>query len=190
MLNSAGLVVEGNRCEGNRQGGMFLLTNDASIKANTASRNLGDGIHLSADSVLADGTTGTTGNGNVIDGNTAEGNMGDGFVLSVGSNNTFTGNKASANGDDGLDLESDESLDTLVDGNNFSSNGHEGLDNGAANTDVTNNTCRKNGHGFGPDIAGTGSFALGSVDAFENNKFDTGGESAVALMDNYGNTVP
>jgi parallel beta-helix repeat protein len=189
FLDSPGLVVQGNRCDGNLGDGLVVFTNDATVTGNTASRNLHNGLMVSGASLPADGT-GTTGSDNVIDGNSAEGNMGDGFVLVGGSNNSFTHNKASGNGDDGVDLETTACTNTVVDGNNFSSNGHEGIDNTGTDTDITDNVCRKNGHGLGPDIAGTGSASLGSVDAFDGNTFDTGDEVAFALMDNYGNTSP
>jgi len=166
------------------------LIDNSVVSGNSGSGNQGIGLFISGTPPVLDGSSIATGSSNTISKNTCNDNTGDGIQLGFGSGNTFTGNKCSGNADDGMDIQSAECNGNAVDGNNFSSNGHEGLDNSGTATDVTKNTCKGNGHGVGPDIAGKGDLNAGSVDAFQDNSFVTGGESAISRLDNYENTTP
>lgn len=188
-FNSPSGDLQGNRCERNLGDGMALATDNSVVSGNTSSGNLGSGLLMTGLPPVADGTI-ASGNENTVSKNTCNDNGGDGIVLEVGSENSFTGNKCSGNGDDGLDIESDECANNVVEGNNLSKNGHEGLDNGGSATDIVKNTCKGNRSGEGPDIAGAGDLGAGSIDAFEGNKFGTGGEDATAQADNYVFTGP
>jgi parallel beta-helix repeat protein len=190
FLDSPNCDIQGNHCDHNRDEGLDLSIDHSVVSGNSGSDNQGLGMRVTGTPPVVDGTAFATGDSNTITKNTCNDNAGDGIQLDFGSSNSFQGNKCSGNGDDGMDIQSNECLNTSVDGNNFTNNGHEGLDNGGTSTDVTKNTCKGNGFGNGPDIAGKGDNGMGGVDAFQDNKFDTGGESATSRLDNYANTTP
>ena len=190
QIDASNADIQGNRCEENVDEGMDMRLHSSVVSGNTANGNQGQGILISGTPPIADGGGTPTGNDNEITKNTSNDNTGDGIRLDFGSGNTFKGNKCSGNGDDGMDINNAECQDNTLEGNTFSNNGHEGLDNGGSATDVIKNTCKGNGYGEGPDIAGTGDNGLGSVDSFQDNKFETGNETTPSRMDNYELTGP
>ena len=77
-----------------------------------------------------------------------------------------------------------------VEDNVCTDNLHEGIDNGGLDTLLLDNTCRKNGRGVGPDLAGLGDGGLGTVAQFEDNVFTTGGEDVPSVYDDAFATGP
>lgn len=184
--NGEGFVITKNDCNDNRDSGLALLVGTSTVSKNEASGNGDNGILVFNLLLLdgpADGGAFGSANDNVLEDNVCKDNGGDGIMVLQGVNNTLRSNTCSDNHDDGIDLEDDDSTDTLLEDNVCTANEHEGIDNSATDTDLLGNKCKKNGRGVGPDIAGTGDVALGTVDAFEDNVFDTGGDSTPARLD-------
>jgi parallel beta-helix repeat protein len=181
-------VITSNSCEDNGGIGMHLLTGGAQASKNVCSGNRQSGILVEA--AVADGGGFGSGSDNVLGSNTCKDNGGDGIQLLDGSQNSCDGNKCLGNGDDGIDLDDASITNATVSGNTCNENGHEGIDNSGQATVITDNVCKNNGYGIGPDIGGTGDEGAGTVAAFTGNKFGTGGDTTTSRLDNYAETEP
>ena len=183
-------VVSGNSCEDNGGIGLHLLTGGALVEKNACSGNRGSGIALDSNADIPNGGGFGDGSDNVLGSNTCKDNGGDGIQVFAGANNVLDANKCLGNGDDGIDLDDVSITDATVSGNTCNDNGHEGIDNSGQATVITDNVCKKNGYGIGPDIGGTGDEGGGTVAAFTGNKLGTGGDTTTSRLDNYGETEP
>jgi parallel beta-helix repeat protein len=184
-------VITGNRCDDNGESGILLRTGFAQVSKNSAEGNRGDGIRVEQAAPLGDGGGFGTGDSNELDGNTCRDNRGDGIAIGTGA--TFSAvkvNKCTGNGDDGIDVDDAAITGTTLFHNTCIDNGHEGIDNSGQATVITNNVCKNNGEGIGPDIGGAGDAGAGTVSIFAGNKFGTGGETTLARLDNYVDTGP
>jgi|GEM_PF-3478883 len=185
-----GYVITRNDCKDNMDDGLHLLVGGSEVSKNSAWGNEGQGLFVSNDLTVeapgdggGGGGGGGTGDDNVITGNSCKDNAGDGIQVKAGHANSLVDNTCTSNLDDGIDIDETAATDTVLDDNTCSENGHEGIDNQGTASDITGNTCKKNGHGSGPDLAGLGDGGLGSVDAFADNVFDTGGEGEPSSLD-------
>ncbi len=185
-----GFLILSNHCDDNRDNGMDLFVGTSVVSGNSASGNAGDGIALFVEIFLGDGSPPGSGDGNAVSDNTCKDNAGDGIRLGSGDANTLDGNTCKDNLDDGIDVDSTAATNTVVDDNTCNDNAHEGLDNGGTGSVLTGNTCKKNGHGVGPDIAGLGDLGLGTLAIFTDNVFSTGGEAAPSRLDDGEATGP
>ena len=177
-LEGIGLVVTGNRVEENIKQGFNADVEDSELTKNRVRNNRLDGIAL-------DGTFGGDGcepGGNLLEKNACQFNGRDGIDVDS-SENVLIKNKCTDNFSDGIDVNPGANCDNELLDNVCRKNHHEGIDNGGANTDIIGNSCKQNGLGSSPDIAGTGDEGNGTVGTFDGNSFDTGGEDTAAVND-------
>ena len=190
FCDALNVVISKNTCDDNMDDGLDLAVTGTQIEKNSASGNQDDGISIGSALDLGNGGGFGTGNDNTATNNTCKGNRGDGIVISVGNDDTLASNKCTGNLDDGIDLSSAASTNTAILDNTCSDNGHEGIDNSGLDTAMTDNACKKNAFGIGPDIAGTGDGGVGTVATFTGNSFGTGGEDSPSRLDDYSATAP
>lgn len=204
-LGGAETTIEKNRLRDNGRG-MELSGADFQVLGNDCSDNLDVGMLLGADStdhfvqsVVRDnrcrdnGAAGLRLDGpficragpafpNRVEDNDCQGNGQDGIVILHAHKDELEGNSSKKNGGDGIDIERGFSSIVLVD-NTCLKNEHEGIDNLGSATRMRDNTCKGNGRGLGPDLAGRGDDGSGSVLDLGGNTFGTGGFNEDARLD-------
>lgn len=159
---AAGAVVRGNEITQAAGTGILVDGAGARIESNEVSGSGGAGI-------LAFGAEA------VVRGNEVRGSAADGIIVS-GDFARVEDNASLMNQGDGVTV-LDGAGATIRD-NVCLGNDHEGIDNSGTDTVIAGNRCLGSALGVGPDIAGTGGDAKGTVATFEDNEFETGGADA------------
>ncbi len=172
-------TITGNRCNGALQHGMDLNVGDSTISKNTVQNSVENGMNIGP-FLEPDGEF--TASNNTVENNTLKNNGRDGLHV-TGDDHTLTKNRSQGNAGDGIDLNDNGMTGAVLDGNTCTKNGHQGISNNGNATDMTNNKCKQNGNGLGPDIAGAGDEGGGSVDVFDSNVFGTGGAKTSSRVD-------
>ncbi len=182
--SGAPIRVEGNELSDIGDDAILIEASGALVRANRILRAEDDGIWVEGDDGTVQdneidrcGETGIEVNGSQqsIRGNRVERGGDDGIAVLGTGLHQITGNELRKNQGDGIHVREGTGVRLL--GNECIENGHEGIDNGGLLTDIEGNTCLKNAFGLGPDIAGAGYQAKGTVNAFANNEFETGGKT-------------
>ncbi len=189
--NARGLAALGadfsvlkNDCSDNTEIGLLLGDEDdehfiqSVVRGNRACDNGAEGIRLDGPFICRYGPAFP----NVVEDNECEGNGHDGIVIWHAHKDEVRDNSCKKNGGDGIDIERKTGGILLVD-NVCSKNTHEGIDNNGDGTLMAGNTCKGNGRGLGPDVAGTGDDGSGSALDLGGNSFDTGGFNVAARLD-------
>ncbi|MDY6964381.1 MAG: NosD domain-containing protein [Halobacteriota archaeon] len=183
VVNSTNITVKDLTLTGNRQGVLFVYTNNSKIENVNVSNNH-NGIYLESSS------------NNTLTGNIVKGNNHNGIYLESSSNNTLTGNIANSNNGDGIYLFKSKN-NSLVN-NTANSNNNYGIHlwNSRNSTLLENNM---SGNGYNLYVLGSilcdyygssyGSILLGYTQNIDNtNKVN--GKQVYYLVDKQDQVIP